>query len=69
MHTIEKRFMSLRKVNRYWNMPLTSLSDHLTSKITSRKRGPPRVFSVDEEAIAVEWVFGMHECSLSISLH
>jgi len=69
MHTIEKRFMSLRKVSWYWNIPLTSLLDHLIGKIMSRKCGPPKILSIDEEAIAVEWVFGMQECGLSISLH
>jgi hypothetical protein len=48
---------------------LTSLSNHFIDKTTLRKHGPPRVLLIDEEAIVVEWVFGIHECGLLISLH
>jgi hypothetical protein len=64
MDAIERGFMSLRKASQYWNIPLTSLSNHFINKTTSKKCGPPRVLLVDEEATIVEWVFGM-----SISLH
>ncbi len=33
---IEIRTMSLRKPNRHWNIPLTSISDHLYGKTKSR---------------------------------
>jgi hypothetical protein len=69
MDAIERGFISLRKASRYWSIPLTSLSNHFINKTTSRKRGPPRVLSVDEEVAIVEWVFGIQECGLSISLH
>jgi len=69
MDTIERRFMSLRKASRYWNIPLTSLSNHFIDKTTSIKCGPPKVLLVDEKATVVEWVFGIRECNLSISLH
>jgi hypothetical protein len=69
MDTIERRFMSLRKASHYWNIPLTSLSNHFINKTTSRKRGPPKILSVDEEAEVVESIFGIQECGLSISLH
>jgi hypothetical protein len=59
MDTIERGFTSLRNASRYWNILLTSLSNHLTSKTMSRKRGPLGILSIDEEAIIVEWVFGM----------
>jgi hypothetical protein len=48
---------------------LTSLLNHLFGNITSRKCGPPKVLLVDEKASFVEWVFGMHESNMSISLH
>jgi hypothetical protein len=38
---------------------LTSLLDHITGKIMSRKCGPLGVLLVDEDATIVEWVFGM----------
>jgi hypothetical protein len=59
MDTIERGFMSLRKSSWYWNIPLTSLLNHLIGKIMSRKCGPPGVLLADEEATIVEWVFGM----------
>jgi hypothetical protein len=61
--------MSLKKASRYWNIPLTSLLDHLISKTTSRKCGPLRVLSADEEAAIFEWVFGMQEWGMTFSLH
>jgi len=48
---------------------LTSLSNHLTSKTTLRKCGPPGVLSANEEVTIIEWVLGMQECDVSISLH
>jgi hypothetical protein len=35
MDTIERGFTSLKEASRYWNIPLTSLLDHLTNKTTS----------------------------------
>jgi len=69
MDAIEKRFMLLKKTSWYWNILLTILLDHLTSKTTLRKCGPLGVLLIDEEAIVVESIFGMHKCGLSISLH
>jgi hypothetical protein len=48
---------------------LTNLSDHLIDNTTSRKHGPLGVLSTDDKVILIEWVFGMQECDLSISLH
>jgi hypothetical protein len=69
MDAIEKGFTSLRKASQYWNIPLIGLSDHLIGKTMSKRRGPPRILSVNEEATVVESVFGMQECGLSIVLH
>jgi hypothetical protein len=55
----------LRKASWYWKIPLKSLSNHLIGKTTSIKCGPLGVLLVDEEALVLEWVFGMHECGLS----
>jgi hypothetical protein len=63
MDIIERKFMLLKKASRYWNIPLTSPSNHLTDKTTSRKRGPLGVLSVDEEVAVVEWVFGMQNAA------
>jgi hypothetical protein len=69
MDAIERGFTSLRKASRYWNIPLTSLSDHFIDKTISRKCGPLGVLLTNEEVAIIEWVFGMQECSMSISLH
>ncbi len=61
--------MPLRKASWYQNIPLTSLSNHFIDKVTLRKCGPLRVLLIDEEAVIVEWVFGIHKCGLSMSLH
>jgi hypothetical protein len=69
MDAIERGFTSLRKASWYWNIPLTSLLNPLIDKTMSRKRGPLGVLSTDEEVAIIEWVFGIQEWSLLISLH
>jgi hypothetical protein len=65
--------MSLRKASQYWkhtfDKPIRPSHCQDYIKKTSRKHGPLGILSVDEEVVVVEWVFGMQECSLSISLH
>ncbi len=36
---VEQGHISLRKVDTYWNIPLTSLSDNLNGKTRTRKVG------------------------------
>jgi hypothetical protein len=59
MDTIERGFMLLKKASQYWNILLTSLSNHLTNKTMPTKCGPLGILSIDEEATIVRWVFGM----------
>ncbi len=40
MDVIERGIYSLRKANRSWNLPMSSLVDHLHGKTKSRKMGP-----------------------------
>jgi hypothetical protein len=40
MDAMERGDTSLRKVAKYWNIPLTSLLDHLNGRTRSRKVGP-----------------------------
>jgi hypothetical protein len=65
---IENGTTSLRKVSRHWNIPLTSLFDHLYGKTNSRKHGPVGVLIVEEDQVVVAWVFSMQEVGLLISL-
>jgi hypothetical protein len=39
MDVVERRTHSLRRVNRLWNIPMSSLIDHLNGKTKSRKMG------------------------------
>ncbi len=48
--------MTLRQAGRHYNIPPSSLSDHMTGRITKRKYGPQGVLSQEEEASVVEWV-------------
>jgi hypothetical protein len=40
MDIMERGQTSLRKANRLWNIPLTSLSNHSNGKTTTQKMGP-----------------------------
>jgi hypothetical protein len=45
MDMVERGHTSLRKVAKYWNIPLTSLSNHLNGRIRIRKVGPQGVLT------------------------
>jgi len=49
MDAIENGTTSLRKANRHWNIPLTSLFDHLYGKTRSRKPRPVSVLTIKED--------------------
>jgi len=68
MDAIENGTTSLRKASRHWNIPFTSLSDHLYGKTRSRKLGLIGVLTIKEDHVVVAWVFSMQEVGLSISL-
>jgi hypothetical protein len=53
MDTIENGTTSLRKENRHWNIPLTSLSYHLYGKTRSRKLGPGGMLIVKEDQVVI----------------
>jgi hypothetical protein len=42
MDVVERGDTSLRKVAKYWNIPMTSFLDHLHSRIRCRKVELPR---------------------------
>jgi hypothetical protein len=45
MDVIERGHTSLRKVNMYWNILFTSLSNHSNGRTRSRKVGPQGVLT------------------------
>jgi hypothetical protein len=68
MDVIEKGTHSLRKANRSWNFPMSSLVDHLNVKTKSKKMGRRGVLIEEEYALVITWTLAMQEFGLSISL-
>ncbi len=68
MDVVERGTHSLRRANRSWNIPMSSLFDHLCGKIRSRKIGPRGVLTKEEGLAVITWTLAMQECGLSISL-
>ncbi|CAM6011913.1 unnamed protein product [Sphagnum balticum] len=65
---IKSEGMSLRQAARFYNIPASSLFDHMTGRITKRKYGPQGVLSDEEEASVVKWVLKMKEDGQSVSI-
>ncbi len=65
---VESGFTSLQNANQTWNIPFTSLSDHLISKTRSMKHGPPSVLTHEEDLTIVGWILNMQNFGLLITL-
>jgi hypothetical protein len=52
----------------YWNIPLTSLSNHLNGRTKSKKVGPQGVLIEQEDVAIVNWVLNIQIVRLSITL-
>lgn len=50
---MDNGFTSLHKANQTWNIPITSLSNHLASKTRFKKHGPPNVLTHEEDIAIV----------------
>jgi hypothetical protein len=59
MEAIERGTHSLRKENRFWNIPLSSLSNHLNGKTRSKKMGLACVLTKEDVVTIITWVLGM----------
>jgi hypothetical protein len=68
MDVVEKGHTSSRKVNMYWNIPFTSLLNHLNGRTKSRKVGLQGVLIEIEDGIIVSWVLNMQKTSLFVTL-
>ncbi len=68
MDVVERGTHSLRRANMPWNIPMSSLSNHLNGKTRSRNMGPRRVFIEKGDSTMIAWTLAMQECGLSISL-
>jgi hypothetical protein len=63
-----KKHNTIRGVNIFFNIPLTSISSHINWKTRFIKVRPHVVLSKEEE-IFVDWIFGMYQAhGLSITL-
>jgi hypothetical protein len=49
MDEVENGTISLRRASRRWNIPLTSLSNHLYGKTRTRKLGPIGILTLEED--------------------
>jgi hypothetical protein len=68
MDIIEKGTHSIRRANKSWNIPTSSLVDHLNGKTISRKMGLGSVLTKKKDAMMITWTLAMQECELSIIL-
>jgi hypothetical protein len=59
--------MSLRKANKYWNILLTLLSNHLNGRTKTKKVGLQGVPTKKEDAALVIWILNMQKVGLSIT--
>jgi hypothetical protein len=68
MDVVERKHIFLRKETKYWNIPLTSLSNHLNGRTRRRKMGPQSVLIEHEDATIVTWVLNVQTAGLFITL-
>jgi hypothetical protein len=65
MDIMERGITFLRGVNNFFNIPPTSLFDHLNGKSKSKKVGLLSVL-IEEEEVVVHWILEMEAYGLSI---
>jgi hypothetical protein len=68
MDVVEGGMHSLKRANMSWNIPMSSLYDHMNGKSKSRRMGPGGVLIEEKDSIMIGWTLIMQECGLSISL-
>jgi len=68
MDVVERGHISLQKVAMYWNIPFTSLLNHLNGRTKSGKVGPQGVLTKHEDAKNITWVLNVQTIGLSITL-
>jgi hypothetical protein len=59
MDAMEREHTSLKKVAKYWNIPLNSLSDHLNGRTRCKKVGLKGMLIEQEDETKVIWVLNM----------
>ena len=56
---VKNKELSYRKAESKYSIPRSTLSDHVTGKSLSLKRGPPTVLTEAEEQMLVDWALHM----------
>jgi hypothetical protein len=67
MDVVKKGLTSMRKANKHWNIPISSLSNHLNRRNQKRKVGTTWILK-EEDTTIVTWVLDMQSCRFSITL-
>ncbi len=68
MDVVANGTYSLQRAIMAWNIPMSSIYDHLNGKTRSNKMGPEGVLTEKEDVTMIAWTLTMGECGLSISL-
>jgi hypothetical protein len=68
MDIVERGTHSLRKVSKSWNIPMSSIVDHLNGKTIFRKMGPRGVLIEEDDVTMIKWTLDMQKCGLSLNL-
>ncbi len=68
MDVVDKKTHSLRRASKSWNIPMSSIANHLNRKTKFKKMGLRSVLTEKEDVTVIKWTFDMQECGLSISL-
>jgi len=59
---------SLGKVMKHWNIPFSSMSNHLNGKTHNKPCEPTSVLTKKEDHVLVTWTLAMQEIKLSTTL-
>jgi len=68
MDFMERGHISLRKVTKYWNIPLNSFFNHMNGRIRCRKLGPQGVPTKQKDEAMVTWILKMKKARLYATL-
>ena len=58
----------IRAVSRFYDIPYSTIADHLHGRILTRKKGPPIVLTKSEEKTLEEYILKMQEYGLPLSM-
>jgi len=65
---VERGDTSLKKATKYWNILMTSLSNHLNGRTRCRKVGPQGMLIKHKDEAMVTWVLKMQKGGLFVKI-